>query len=198
MNSLYDSIPSPDVIPSPRLLQFARRSFLPMKRDCLWKLESGVVRTLTWLEDGTVVTLGLWGPGEILGGALAQMDPYQIECLTVVEASLLPAAHMPLEPQLWLARVQQVETLLVIRSHKRVEDMLLKLLVWLADRFGSEATHGRVIDLRITHQDMAELLGTTRVTITRLLKQFESEGIIQRLIHQRILLKQEEFWYYEI
>ena len=198
MNSLDALTPSTNVVPSPRSLQFARRSFLPMKRDHLWKLETGVVRTLTWLEDGTVVTLGLWGPGDILEGAFAHMEPYQIECLTLVEARLFPAAHLPVDSGAWLARVQQLETLLVIRSHKRVEDMLLKLLVWLADRFGRDAAEGRVIDLRVTHQDMAELLGTTRVTITRLLKQFESEGIIQRLIHQRILLKQEEFWYYEI
>ncbi|MGL4377557.1 MAG: hypothetical protein ACRCT1_14050, partial [Microcoleaceae cyanobacterium] len=42
--------------------QFPRRALLPNKKDGLWQIESGVVRTLTWLEDGTIITLGLWGP----------------------------------------------------------------------------------------------------------------------------------------
>jgi len=39
---------------------FARRSLLPLGQDYLWHIETGVVRTLTWLEDGTTVTLGIW------------------------------------------------------------------------------------------------------------------------------------------
>lgn len=37
---------------------------------------------------------------------------------------------------------------------------------------------GQLIDLRLTHQEIAEVIGTTRVTVTRLLKQFEREAII--------------------
>lgn len=37
--------------------QFARRSVLPSSRDSLWQIETGAVRTLTLLEDGTTVTL---------------------------------------------------------------------------------------------------------------------------------------------
>lgn len=35
-----------------------------------------------------------------------------------------------------------------------------------------------MIGLRLTHQEIAEVLGTTRVTVTRLLNQFEKKGII--------------------
>ena len=87
---------------------------------------------------------------------------------------------------------------MLIRSHKRVEEMLLKLLVWLSKRFGREVEQGHLIELRLTHQDLAELLGTTRVTITRVLKQFEQQGLIQRLPQHLTLLQAEEFWHYEI
>jgi CRP-like cAMP-binding protein len=178
-------------------LQYSRRSALPVRQGYLWKIETGVVRTLTWLEDGTIVTLGLWGDGEVVGKTLPPREPYQIECLTPVEVSLVLAHEAYRDPAPLLNQLRQTEELLVIRSAKKVEEMLLKLLVWLADRFGSTVKQGRAIDLKLTHQDMAELLGTTRVTVTRVLKQFEDQGLIQRLTRQ-IVLKQEDFWYYQI
>lgn len=78
-----------DRLIEPKLTNFTRRSFLPLKRDSVWLLQTGVVRTLTILEDGTAVTLGLWGKGDIVGKPLSQANPYQIESLTPVEATLI-------------------------------------------------------------------------------------------------------------
>jgi hypothetical protein len=41
------------------------------------------VRTFTWLDDGTVTTLGLWERGDVVGRSLTQLDlyRYRIECL---------------------------------------------------------------------------------------------------------------------
>jgi len=168
-----------------------------VRPDHLWKIEAGVVRTLTWLEDGTVVTLGLWGAGEVVGKALSKLEPYQMECLTAVDVTLVPLREFYRNPEPLLNYICQAEEFLVIRSARKVEEMLIRLLVWLANRFGYAVDQGRAIDLKLTHQDLAEMLGTTRVTVTRLLKQFEDQGMIQRLTRQ-IILKEEEFWYYEI
>ena len=199
-NSLYVSSPPPTLVPDPVAQtrpQYPRRLSLPVRTNHLWKIEVGVVRTLTWLEDGTVVTLGLWGAGDVVGKALSKMEPYQMECLTAVDVTLVPLSDFARDPEPLLNYIRQAEEFLVIRSAKKVEEMLIKLLVWLADRFGYAVEEGRAIDLKITHQDLAEMLGTTRVTVTRLLKQFEDQGMIQRLTRQ-IVLKEEEFWYYEI
>jgi CRP-like cAMP-binding protein len=177
---------------------FARRSLLPLRQDACWQIESGIVRTTATLEDGTLVTLGLWGAGDILGKPLSKIETYQVETLTNVEAVLLPGYNLQAASETILNHIQQTEELLIIRSHKHVDAMLLKLLVWLAHRFGQDVEQGRSIDLRLTHQDIAELLGTTRVTVTRVLKQFEQEGLIQRLTKGRMILREAEFWYYEI
>ncbi|HEY9908099.1 MAG TPA: Crp/Fnr family transcriptional regulator [Thermosynechococcaceae cyanobacterium] len=178
-------------------IKYARRSSLPVRQNYLWRIETGVVRAITWLEDGTVVTLGVWGQGDVVGRALSKVEPYQLDCLSSVEVTQMELEELHRSPTILLNHIQQTENFLVIRSARKVEDMLIKLLGWLADRFGYEVDQGRAIDLKITHQDMAEMLGTTRVTVTRILKQFEEQGIIQRLTRQ-IVLKQEEFWYYEI
>ncbi|HIK14056.1 MAG TPA: Crp/Fnr family transcriptional regulator [Leptolyngbyaceae cyanobacterium M33_DOE_097] len=178
--------------------KFSMRSPLPVKQQSLWRIEAGAVRTLTWLEDGTPISMGLWGPGDIVGQALSTVDPYQIECLTAVEASLLPLNGEPVPNEWILNHLRQAESLLIIRSCRRVDLMLVKLLGFLAKRFGREVESGNLIDLRLTHQDLAELMGTTRVTVTRILGQFEEQGLIERLSLHRIVLKEYETWHYEI
>ncbi|BAY49488.1 putative transcriptional regulator, Crp/Fnr family protein [Scytonema sp. HK-05] len=177
---------------------FKARSFLPLKQNSLWKIETGVVRVMTWHEDGTLVTLGIWGPGDIVGKAFSKVEPYQIECLTKVEATILPLEGWFPLTDVMLAHIQQAEELMVIRSYKTVEIMLIKLLGWLAKKFGREVKTGQLIDLRLTHQDIADMLNSTRVTITRILTQLEEQGLIHRLPLHRIVLKEEELWHYEI
>ncbi|MBV9389840.1 MAG: Crp/Fnr family transcriptional regulator [Chroococcidiopsidaceae cyanobacterium CP_BM_ER_R8_30] len=178
---------------------FARRSLLPLKQDCLWQITTGVVRTLTWLENGNFVNLGLWGPGDIVGRALSNADPLQIECLTPVEVTLLPARDWHQATEAMILHIQRSGELIEILHCRQAEVSLLQLLAWLAKRFGQEVEQGKLINLGLTHQDLAEMIGLTRVTVTRLLNAFEKQGIIQRKERQSIILhEQSPFWHYEI
>lgn len=178
--------------------KFSPRSIMPLNSNLFWKIESGVVKATTWLEDDTTVTLGIWGPGDIVGKALSKVEAYQIECLTNVEVTIFHAQEWQEITDVLLAHIQQAEELLLIRSYKRTDMMVIKLLSWLAKRFGHEVKNGHLIDVRLTHQDIAEMLGATRVTVTRVLIQLEQQGFIERLSLHRFLVKEEELWHYEI
>ncbi len=148
---------------------FDRRSLLPLKPDALWRIETGVVRTMTWFENGNLVNLGLWGPGDVVGRVLSNADPYQIECLTPVEATLLPVQSWQQATEAMILHIQRSGELIEILHCRQAEVSLLRLFAWLAKRFGQEVEQGKLIDLRLTHQDITELIGLTRVTVTRLL-----------------------------
>ncbi|WP_016950127.1 Crp/Fnr family transcriptional regulator [Anabaena sp. PCC 7108] len=165
---------------------FTRRAVIPVREDVLWRIDRGIVRTLTWSEEGSSITLGYWGLGDIVGYPLSKVKPYQIECLTSVEASIVP-------PHLWyqdvdalLCHIQQAEELLSILHRKPTSLKLWQFLVWLSEKFGRDLEQGKLIDLNVTHQDISEVLNTTRVTITRLLQQFEEDGKILR--HKRSIV----------
>lgn len=177
---------------------FAPRTSLPLYSNYLWQIEIGVVRTITFLEDGTLQTLGVWGPGDLIGQPLTAIEPYQIETLNQVEAFLVPMSHWQYDASVFIRHCQQLEELMMIRSYRKAEIMTLKLFSWLAKRFGRTVQDGQLIELRLTHQDIAEILGTTRVTITRILGQLEEQGLIDRLPLHRIVLKDYEMWHYEI
>jgi CRP-like cAMP-binding protein len=181
------------------LSTFARRSLLPLRHDSLWKIETGVVRTSTLLEDGTSVTLGLWGPGDVVGRVLSKADPYQIECLTPVEVTLLPSSSWHKATEAMILHIQRSGELIEILHCRQSEFALLQILSWLAKRFGQEVEQGQMIDLRLTHEDIATIIGSTRVTVTRLLNSFEKQGIIQRMQRRFIVLHDHPlFWHYEI
>ncbi len=165
---------------------FSRHDLIEPKENILWRIERGAVRTVTWSEQGTLITLGYWGIGDIVGQPLSRIIPYQIECLTSVEMGIIP-------PQMWhqtieamLKHIQQSEELLSIIHRKPVSLRLWQFLIWLSQKFGRDVDRGRLIDIAVTHQEMAEVINTTRVSVTRMLQQFEKEGMLKR--HQRRLI----------
>lgn len=159
---------------------FNRHDQIVLRSDALLRVERGVIRTLTWTEEGTAITLGYWGVGDVVGQPLSTVQPYQIECLTMVEASYIPVSECHSILNEIFQHIQQTEELLSIVRQPSTHERLLKLLVWLAHKFARKVEQGKLIDLRLTHQDLAESIGTTRVTVTRILSQFEQEGKIYR------------------
>lgn len=165
---------------------FSRHDLIPLRQDILWRIERGAVRTVTWSEQGTLIALGYWAAGDVVGQPLSRITPYQIECLTSVETSILPSHLWVQALDSMLLHIQHSEELLSIVHRKPVFLRLWQFLVLLGQKFGRDVDQGRLIDLGITHQEMAEVINTTRVSVTRLLQQFEEEGMLLR--HQRRLI----------
>jgi CRP/FNR family transcriptional regulator len=55
----------------------------------------------------------------------------------------------------------------------------VSFLLVLCRDFGVPGNEGITIDLRLSHQAIAEAIGSTRVTITRLLGDLRQEGLLQ-------------------
>ncbi len=60
-----------------------------------------------------------------------------------------------------------------------VSAKLAALLLDLADEFGAPDGDGVRLDVRITHQEMANLVGSTRETVSMMLAQFRKRGIVE-------------------
>jgi CRP-like cAMP-binding protein len=168
--------PTP-IAPKLEVRTFKRREHLPLRENALWQIEAGAVRTYTLTEDGTLIALGFWGLGDTVGQPLACIQPYEVECLEDVKVRELQFSECWELNQMLLSHLHQTQVLLRLRSGQ-IRQRLQQLLEWLADKFGHELERGQLIRLRLTHQDIADTLGTTRVTVTRLLSQFEQEGCI--------------------
>ena len=173
---------------SPRLVSFKRQEQLNFVNHSLWKIHKGYIRTLTCDSQGDPVPTGFWTVGDIIGYPIAQAYPHIAQCLTTVEAEYLDVGYR-LSRETLLLQVRQSHMLLRIAHCKHAEQRLLQLICWLAERFGRPVENSRQINLKLTHQEIAESIGITRVTVTRLLKTLERKGHIVWNSHERLVFQ---------
>jgi len=64
-------------------------------------------------------------------------------------------------------------------SSPRPEARIAELLHRLVELYGSKDAEATVVDVALTHEQMAAMTGTTRVTVTRVLKRLRDEGVLQ-------------------
>ncbi|MBE9095222.1 Crp/Fnr family transcriptional regulator [Tychonema sp. LEGE 07203] len=179
---------TPGLYASFRHQTFSPRQLVPVPSKGLLRIERGAVRTVTWGDRGTAITLGYWGVGDAVGHSLSGVQPYQIECKTHVEMSYIPANLCDRSLDEIFAHVQQTQEFFCMLRTESLRDRLLQLLVLLGKKFGRQVAQGLLIDLRLTHQEISESLGITRITVTRLMCRLEEEGIIDRSRPQYIVL----------
>jgi CRP-like cAMP-binding protein len=188
------------VVPEPRSHQtfiqlleqlYRDRALLPYKAGQPLLLRSdevlivcrGIVQLFTVQPEGSETLLGLAGPSMPVGLPLTVVDPYWAMALTDVDVLALPMAEIEVSSVLMAGmfrhltlRLQQGEAWLSLAGKRLVADRLRHFLVLLAKDFGQVEPSGIRIPLRLTHHQLAMAIGTTRVTITRLLKDFRGEG----------------------
>lgn len=171
------------------IYSFTPQQLIPLKSDIIWLLKGGQVKSFIWNEQGNSITLGYWGSGDVVGKSLSiTKDPQQIQCLTPVEAYCIPCQRWYCLAEQICHHARQSQELLAIVRTPKVHDRLQQFLLWLSDKFGYQDRDGKLVDVRLTHQEIAEAIGTTRVTITKLLNQLEEEGLIRRPRRHFILL----------
>ena len=61
---------------------------------------------------------------------------------------------------------------------KDVNSKLAELLLRLGQDYGVDDSRGTLVSLKITHQEMANLIGSTRETVSLTLSQFKRSGLI--------------------
>ncbi len=178
------SVPDASVIQQ----HFSRDDILPLLPNSLWRIEQGAVRIVTWNEEGAVSTLGYWGMQDVVGQPMSSVIPYEIRCLTKVQVSLLPRALWMQAIDAIIKQKQQTEELLVILGQNPAAQRLWLLLTFLSQKFGRNVEQGRLIDLRLTHQELAETVNFTRVSVTRTLQYLEAEKKLLRVSRGRLIL----------
>ncbi|MEL6440674.1 MAG: Crp/Fnr family transcriptional regulator [Cyanobacteria bacterium J06621_8] len=161
-------------------LFFPQGDELPQETDYLWQVVSGVVKSCTFTEEGGAITLGFWGEEDLLGKNLSNVKPYALKCVSNVRAIAIHRSQWENLSGRLLYHAQQTQQLLFIVRNTKIAKRLWLLLKWLAYKFGRGIEEGSLIDFHLTHQELADAINTTRITVTKTLNQFEREGLILR------------------
>ncbi|RMH66870.1 MAG: Crp/Fnr family transcriptional regulator [Cyanobacteria bacterium J003] len=153
-----------------------------MEPERIWLVSRGVVLLNLLHPDGEEVVVGLATPGTAFGFPLTSLMAYQAKALSKTELMLFTLVEVESSPNLTQSlvrglarRLRQAEGLLGITSHRRVEERLRHLLLLLKQEIGEPHPLGTRYSVRLTHQQLATAIGTSRVTMTRLLGKLRQE-----------------------
>ena len=162
--------------------------------DALYVLISGVVKLFRPYSGSKEATLRLLRPWDIFGHLAFAGEATQrayAEAVTSCKVTKVPKIFMERairrEPRAALKmmtllelRLVQYEELVKCLLPRETEVRLANLLPILAQKFGERGEDGRsiTIDLRLTHQDLAAMVASTRESVTKVLNDLRNRGVV--------------------
>jgi len=174
--------------------------------DRIHIIKKGRVRVYRMSPDGKQLTLDIHEKGTILGdmgllgqdrlpeayaeaiddGVICTISPDElrrlIERYPIVGVNVI--RHLS-------RRLQSAERELEAMAYQRVDQRLARKLVDLGQRFGVVTERGTLIQARLTQQELAEMVGTTRETLAHTLGDFKRRGLLDSTNHQVTILDAE-------
>ncbi|WP_243902982.1 helix-turn-helix domain-containing protein [Aetokthonos hydrillicola] len=176
----------PDELKRNRVVhKYSRCEIIPNDSQAIWYVSQGCVKLSTICETGEEIMIGLAIPGTVFGSDMTQLKTYQAAALSDVELVSIYLAEIssnPILSHMLLPKikqhVRQTQSLLVVSNRRRVSNRLNNLLEVFKQDIGEPCTLGTRLSVRLTHEDLASACGTTRVTMTRLLKKLQQQGKI--------------------
>lgn len=179
------------------LQQFETGAEITVFDSGMWQVYRGIVQLSKISLDGREIIVGWVTSNGVFGNgldfyptsyrAIALSDVY-IRHYTpqdIINYSLL-AKQLLVQESDHLIKAQR---LLAIISIRRVEERLKALLLELKQEIGQPTDDGIRLQVRFTHQHLAESIHTTRVTVTRTLGDFFNQGLIGFDKEKHIIIK---------
>ena len=154
---------------------------------------SGKLKALTTSVEGDDVVFSILGPGEVFGEvALLGATPRTATLSAIEDCQLLAIDRRDFMSFLRTNPEVSVKLLAVLamrlkRVSELVEDTLFlnlplrlaKKLLSLSRAYGEEAAEGIRIDLRLSQEEWGDLVGTTRESINKQMRQWTEAGIVR-------------------
>jgi len=152
----------------------------------------GKVKITKLSHEGKEIILEVISPHDIFGGvAVLRNFPYPANAVAMEDAEVIKMSRKNLMrlvdrfPNLmyFIAlqlgdRMKSSHDSLKNIALERVEARIAALLLKLSNKVGVETKDGLLIDMRLTKQDVADMVGTTVETSIRTFSKFKKEGLV--------------------
>jgi CRP/FNR family transcriptional regulator, cyclic AMP receptor protein len=171
------------------------------RRGSVFLLRSGRVKLSRRSPTGGEVIITLCGAGELVGFSGLSRSSTRLVTAQVIEAGEAAVideadfrAFMASHPAVAVAvievmrhRMEAVADALTDIVSEDVPSRIVRLLRRLAQRQGHHRNGQWTLDLRLTHQEMANMIGARRQTVTTAINDLHRTGILKRHEHQIVI-----------
>lgn len=174
--------------------------------DDVYILLDGRVKVFELSKEGKEVILWFCFPGELFGlseilrrgarevnaQACSHVDVLSIKC-NDFEKYIQQHPHLALQViELLSYRLRELSDVLLNLASDDVTSRVIKLITRLSARYGKPLGDGVHLDIALTHQEMADMIGTSRQTVTTVLGMLRKKGILR--MEQRTIYIQDTQW----
>lgn len=153
--------------------------------DLIYRVVEGSVRTTRLGSDGRRQIGDFYYPGDFFGLETGDEHRFSAEALCDCQIMVTRRATLPrhgedglrIERMIWAATAKELERTqehLLLLRRKTACEKVASFLLDLADRFGAETTA-----LPMGRQDMADYLGLTIETVSRMVTHLQTEGLVE-------------------
>jgi CRP/FNR family transcriptional regulator, cyclic AMP receptor protein len=170
--------------------------------DSLYVLKKGLVKLISLSDSGRETILHILKPDEVFGELLLSEENRPFTAIAIEDSRVTIISKQSLVEllsavpivavnfiRLLSKRLATVERGLVEFSHTWSYDRLARVLLQLCEKYGEEVPTGTLINVRLTHEDLANLIGTSRETVTTQLNKFTRMGLLKREAKRFIVTK---------
>jgi CRP-like cAMP-binding protein len=155
-------------------------------------LKKGAVKLTKLTPQGNELILDLFSAGTIFGEMMVLEPRERDESAVVVEDGLIciltkedfdklvqmvPGLAVRINKMIGLKR-WKIENRLVDLLYRTVEQRLARTFLNLLEDFGVPRGGGYLLKIKLTHKDYADLVASTRETVTATLNKMKNEGLI--------------------
>lgn len=159
----------------------------------VYLLEEGRVKIFHHSVAGREIIQWFCFPGEIFGVAeVSRIGPRGVCARTCTNSNVIVIRHRAFRAFLrerpdtamlvidvLASRLRVLGDILNDLSADGVHSRLMKLLIRLGARYGKQRGARFVIDIPLTHQEIADMIGTSRQTVTTALGRLKREGVLR-------------------
>jgi CRP/FNR family transcriptional regulator len=152
-------------------------------------VRAGTVKTYVVDPDGREQVLGFFLPGEVIGlNAIAQaqypcnavaLDTVMLCRFSFPKMALLATRLPGLQAQLFRLLSQDIGKAALLAGDYSAEQRLAAFLAALARRFASRGFSATRLHLTMSRTDMANYLRLAPETVSRVLRRFQDDGLVQ-------------------
>ena len=177
--------------------------YLPSESaDGVLLVASGRVKICHTTPDGKQSIIDFVDAGEVFG-ELALLDSQQrdeyAETTEKTTLVLIPKRELQAMIRKYPTIVLQVTKLIGLRRQKverRLKNLLFRsnrervihLLLELSEKYGEATSNGVGLRIKLSHQEMARVIGSTRETVTVVLGQLQADNLIE-IARRKIVIK---------
>jgi CRP-like cAMP-binding protein len=179
------TVPLDELYRQKTVLIYHKGKSIPLLDRDIFFVQQGIVQLSSFDAEGNDILLGLVSASMPFGLPLTLVEPYHAIALSNV--SLIRFSIAEIEQYVDLnrlvlrgldMRLRQSEAIQYILCSRHIKEKLYRFLVLLCREVGEPVANGTRLKVRFTHQHLASTIGTTRVTITRMLQKFQQNGTI--------------------